>query len=152
MSSIWHVIEAVVRWLYAHLASVGISAVVTAIGGAVMWFLGFRKAKLNNQKLALEIDHIKIDTKRPGAPGAEGCPTHSRSFVANVWVLRGARHPPGYDKILGQIGQSIDQRARIADCEEWFPRIHSPAPPREGEPDESSMKTLKCEGQQPKRE
>src|SRR5713101_4382432 len=80
MSSIWHVIEAVVRWLYAHLASVGISAVVTAIGGAVMWFLGFRKAKLNNQKLALEIDHIKIDTKRPGAPGAEGCPTHSRSL------------------------------------------------------------------------
>ena len=29
-----------------------------------MWFLGFRKAKLNNQKLALEIDHIKVDTRR----------------------------------------------------------------------------------------
>jgi hypothetical protein len=60
----WHFIGAALHWLYAHLASVGISAGVTAIGGAVMWFLGFRKAKLNNQKLALEIDHIKVDTKR----------------------------------------------------------------------------------------
>ena len=60
----WHFIGAALHWLYAHLASVGISAVVTAIGGAVMWLLGFRKAKLNNQKLTLEIDHIKVDTKR----------------------------------------------------------------------------------------
>ena len=29
-----------------------------------MWFLGFRKAKLNNEKLVLEIDHIKLDTQR----------------------------------------------------------------------------------------
>ena len=57
MSAIWHFIGRVAYWLYEHLAQVGISAVVTAIGGAVMWFLGFRKTKL-------EIDHIKADTKR----------------------------------------------------------------------------------------
>lgn len=57
MLAIWHVIEAVGRWLYAHLASVGISVAVTTIGGAVMWFLGFRKARL-------EINRIKVDTKR----------------------------------------------------------------------------------------
>jgi hypothetical protein len=64
MSSILHVLGAVVRWLYAHLAAVGISAVFTAIGGVIMWGLGFRKAKLSNEKLRLEIDHIKIDTDR----------------------------------------------------------------------------------------
>jgi len=64
MSSIWHFIEAAGHWLYAHLAALGISTVVTAIGGAAMWFLGFRKARLSNQKLALEIDHIRIDTRR----------------------------------------------------------------------------------------
>ncbi len=53
----WHFIGAVAHWLYAHLASLGISIVVTTIGGAVMWFLGFRKARL-------EIDRIKVDTKR----------------------------------------------------------------------------------------
>ncbi|MGA9978327.1 MAG: hypothetical protein WBQ08_06820 [Candidatus Sulfotelmatobacter sp.] len=35
----------------------GISIVVTTIGGVVMWFLGFRKARL-------EINRIRIDTKR----------------------------------------------------------------------------------------
>jgi len=64
MSAIWHAIEAAFHWVYAHLAQVGISAVVTTIGGAIMWLLGFRKAKLNNQKLALEIEHIKVDTQK----------------------------------------------------------------------------------------
>src|SRR5579863_5741651 len=53
----WHFIGTASHWLYAHLASLGISIVVTTIGGAVMWFLGFRKARL-------EIDRIKVDTKR----------------------------------------------------------------------------------------
>lgn len=68
MSSILHSLGAGAHWLYtwvyAHLASVGISAVVTVIGGLIMWFLGFRKAKLSNEKLALEIGHIRVDTKR----------------------------------------------------------------------------------------
>jgi hypothetical protein len=64
MSSFWHLIGTAVHWLYAHLAALGISTVVTAIGGAAMWFLGFRKARLSNQKLALEIDHIKTETRK----------------------------------------------------------------------------------------
>jgi len=79
---------------------------------------------------------------------------HTFAFVANVWVLRGAIHPPGYDKILGQIGQSTDQRARIDRSRGMVPTntLSGTAGLREGEPDESFMKTLKCEGQQPKRE
>jgi hypothetical protein len=64
MLPVWHTIVAAFHWLHAHLASVGISAVVTGIGGGIMWALGFRKARLGNQKLALEIDHLRIDTQR----------------------------------------------------------------------------------------
>jgi len=64
MSSVWSLIGAAVHWLYAHLAALGISTVVTATGGLAMWFLGLRKAALSNQKLALEIDHLRVDTKR----------------------------------------------------------------------------------------
>ena len=54
---LWHFFGTAGHWLYSHLASLGISIVVTTVGGVIMWFLGFRKARL-------EIDRIKIDTKR----------------------------------------------------------------------------------------
>jgi len=57
MPSVWHAIVAVSHWLYAHLASIGITVVVTAIGGCIMWPLILRKTRL-------EIEHLKLDTQR----------------------------------------------------------------------------------------
>jgi len=64
MSSVWHAIGTAAHWLYAHLAAMGISAVLLAIYGVAMKFLGGRKAILEVDKLRLEIEHIKIDTQK----------------------------------------------------------------------------------------
>jgi hypothetical protein len=64
MALVLHVFSAAFHWLLPHLATVGISTAVTATGGGIMWALGFRKAKLSNQKLSLEIEHLRIDTQR----------------------------------------------------------------------------------------
>jgi gas vesicle protein len=53
-------------WLHAHPEWLGITAVITSVGGVVMWLLTYRNLRLNNRKLKLEIDHLKIDTKRIG--------------------------------------------------------------------------------------
>jgi hypothetical protein len=57
MAPVWHVFVAAFHWLLPHLATVGISVVVVAIGGVIMWALIFRKTQL-------EIAHLKVDTKR----------------------------------------------------------------------------------------
>ena len=57
MALVLHFFSAAFHWLHTHLAAVGISVVVTAMGGLIMWPLVFRKTRL-------EIEHLRVDTKR----------------------------------------------------------------------------------------
>ncbi len=57
MALVWHLFAEIFHWLHANLASVGISVVVAATGGVIMWPLILRKTRL-------EIEHLKVDTKR----------------------------------------------------------------------------------------
>jgi hypothetical protein len=69
---------------------------------------------------------------------------HTPDFNSYVWVAR--------------YSQKKERKTRRAlgsiNCGEWFPRTHSPAPKglRKGEPDDRSMKTLKCGASRRKRE
>ena len=57
MLPIWHAIVAGLHWLHANIAFVWVSAVLTAIGTGIMWPLILRKTRL-------EIEHLRLDTKR----------------------------------------------------------------------------------------
>jgi hypothetical protein len=125
------------HWIYSRLAAVGISAVVTAAGGVIMWYFGFRKARLDNEKLALELQRLRMELQKLSADEVHQAEERRAAAVSSrIFELARERkqkaHYPGNILLReGELAKTLEEPAAIVRMallglrDKGFVRYHS---------------------------